>query len=122
NTVSLQLACQSHGFGSAPAVPEDDDAGLVFFFRGQRSIVVPVQAPHNFLVSLTTVAVGEALHVHALAIFVAEVLDHLHRTVRARVVLDEAADEPDDHDWRHYSILDGSDGSGRSCFSEGEDK
>jgi hypothetical protein len=50
------------------------------------------------------------------------VLDHLHRTVRARVVLDEAADEPDDHDWRQYSILVGSDRSGRSCFSEGEDK
>ena len=55
--------------------------------------------------TLITVAIGEALHVHTLAIFVAEMLDHLHRAVCARVMLDEATDEPDDHGWRCCSNL-----------------
>ena len=66
--------------------------------------------PQNFLVGLVAVAVGEALYVHTFAILVAKVLDHLHRAVRMRIVLDEAADEADDHGARHRAMLNWSDG------------
>ena len=33
NTVALQLARQGYSFRCAPAMSEDDDAGLLFFFR-----------------------------------------------------------------------------------------
>src|SRR5260221_5947396 len=103
-------------------MPEDHDAGIMFFFCGERSIVVPIQAPQNFLVRLVTVAVGEALYVDTFAIFVAKVLDHLNRTMGAGIVLDKTTDESDDHDRRRHAACNGSDGSRCSCFSEGKDK
>src|SRR5271165_3757354 len=102
-------------------MPEDDDAGITFFFRGERAVVISVQPPENFLVGPVPVAIRKTLDVHSLAISAAEVLDHLHRTVRARIVFDEAADKSDDHDWRLWGF-NRSDGRRRLRFSRGQNK
>ena len=75
------------------------------------AVVVPVQASQNFLVSLVAMAVGESLYVHPFARSVAQVFDHLHCTVRAGIVFDEATDKSDDQGGRFRPSLNGNDGS-----------
>ena len=65
DAVLFELARQRDRFRSAPAVSEDDNAGALFFFRRERSIVVPVQTAQNFLVGLVPVAIFESLNVDA---------------------------------------------------------
>ena len=67
--------------------------------------MVPIQAPQNFLVGLVAVTVRETLYIHAFAVFIAQVFDHLHRAVHAIIVLDEAADEADHHGGRGGASL-----------------
>ena len=67
--------------------------------------MVPVQAPQNFLVGLVAVTVRETLYIHAIGVFIAQVFDDLHRAVHAIIVLDEAADETDNHGGRAGASL-----------------
>jgi 2-phosphoglycerate kinase len=53
-------------------------------------------------------AILEGLHVHP-RMFVAKVLNYLHRTMRAIIVLDETADESDDNGRRRRRVRGGYD-------------
>ncbi len=63
------------------------------------------RSPQNFLVGLGAMTVREALYIHPIGVFVAQVFDHLHRAVHAVIVPDEAADKADDDGGRCGACL-----------------
>ena len=81
NAILFKLARQHDSFRSAPAMSEDDDAGILFFSRRKRAIVVSVQTAQDFLVGLVAVTIFESLNVYARGILLAEMRHQLHGAV-----------------------------------------
>jgi len=100
NAVFFEQAGEVHGFRSAPAMPIDDDAGVSLLRRGERSVIVRVEEPQNFLMSQLAAMIFEGARDDAGGVILAELLDELHLGVDIIRVAYVAADKTDDDDRR----------------------
>jgi len=81
DTFSFQFSRERDRFRSSPAVPKDDDAGSPLFVRRQCSVVVQVEAPQHFPVSLLPVTILKSLYIYARGVLLTKILSNLDRAV-----------------------------------------
>ena len=97
----FEFARNGDGFRSAPAMPVQNDARILFFGGCQSSIVIRVQQAQDFLSGIFSAIALKSLHVHARGVSLAQARRELHLAMDGIIVPDKSADEADDDDGRH---------------------
>lgn len=92
----LESAGQNQGLRGTPAMPVDNNSGLLFLIRREGSTVVRIQQPQNFPEGCRTVIALKGFDVHAGWVLLAQARSELNFGVDRIIVADESADEPDD--------------------------
>ena len=93
--VLLQFSCQVDGFGTAPAVSIDDDAGVLPLGGGKSAVVVRIEQVQNPVSGSSFAIALKGLHLHSLRISLAQARRELYLAVSEVIVSDEPAHKPD---------------------------
>ena len=100
DAISLQLSRERDCFGTAPAHPVDDDAGVLFLFGRECRTVVSVQELEDLRVRLLAAPILKHFDMDARVVVVAETPGKLDRAMDEVIVFDESAHETDHDHWR----------------------
>lgn len=100
DAVFFELAGEFDGFRSAPAVAKNNDAGVLFFFGRELSIIVGVQQMEDGLVGVLAAVILKGLDKDGGGILFAQTVDEEDFSVDAIVVANEAAYETYYNYWR----------------------
>ena len=98
DAISLQFSRKRYRFRGTPAHPINDDAGVLFLFGGQRSIMVPAQKSQDLLAGLLPATILEHLHIHTRGVVLPEARSKLDAAMHRIIVLDKPAHEANDDD------------------------
>ena len=102
NTSLFKFSRQRNCLRCSPAVAEYHDAGIPFFLRRKRPVIVNVQPPLNFLIGLLAITIFKRLNVRSRGILLAKMPYDLDGAVNGVVMFDKAPDKTN-HDGRRLA-------------------
>jgi len=120
DAIFFERTRQIDRFRGAPAMPVNDDSGILLLFHSQRSIMVCVQKSQDFPLGNFPMTVFKSLNIHSGGILLAQTRCELNLAVDRIIVRDEPAEEPDDDGWRFSGILVRGNRGQRNILARGE--